>query len=253
MLTDNVFSFTVIFFQYSFVKSQDTFHSYFTDEQILKSLDLIKNDSLIVHKAFSENEFTDKQLIEEASIYEIFKIKRNDELVASVYFKRNKYYTKISTLFRTYIKEEEGVEMYSLFVNDAYKGQGYARKLIYYALKSLKLHYNFDNNFIIGLHLNEADKFMNISFAMYYAINFDRGSFVDLGPSDFAPKFEEYHNFKDPIMVAKNYNICKNEGCYFAMFGRYCNLLPFNPIRNKTTKNNGENLRKILKNRKNQK
>lgn len=189
--------FTLICF-YSVVFSSNAqiiYTSYFTDEQGIKTLDMVKDKYLEVHKAFSTKTVEDWQILQSCNNFEIFEITCDKEFIGSVYLKRCKYYSKIKSLFKTYMKEEEAVEIYSLYINDKYKGKGYSRKLLNYALNAVKNHYNLNNKFIIGLHLNEEDKYMNVSFSLYYSMNFIKSTFLESGPTDYAPIFHKSRYF----------------------------------------------------------
>jgi ribosomal protein S18 acetylase RimI-like enzyme len=225
----------------------------FNNQQGIKRLEQIQKDYIEVHSAFSDDKVNDEHIILETSIYDVFKLYKNTELVASIYLCKRKYFSTVPSIFpllRPSLKIEDGVEIYSLYVNDKFRSKGYARLLIYKALKEMKDHYNLSTDYIVGLHLNNSDEFMNVSFALYYSMNFRRGTFVKYGPSCYAPNFSEYLNFKNPVDIINNPNISKDNGCFFAMYTKYREVLPFNIIRNKQLFNLGQKLRKELKSRK---
>lgn len=226
-----------------FVKQLEKYQAIKTRHQIIE-------DVTTVGKTFSETKIDDLERISRISSYDIFKYKEGDELIAFVYIKRNTYYKKAKYFFFEITEEVKAAEIYSLWVNEKYRGQGKARQLLYDALTTIRDEYNYGNDFVVCLHLNESDACMNISFGLYYTMNFRKGYFVNYGPDDIQSNYERIENLKDPVDIILDEFKCENKGKYFAMYTTMNKIMFFNPIRDKTLFDLGEKLRTELRKRK---
>lgn len=234
-----------------FIFSSQIFIKQLVKFQGIKTRDQVVDDAKTVGMAFSQKDISDVDLINYLSTCDIFKFKDNGELIASVYLKRNTYYKKVDYLFVSRIEEIKAVEIYSLWVNSKFRRKGIARMLLFKALMTIRKEYNYGNDFVVSLHLNEADKYMNISFALYYALNFRKGAYVKHGPDDLKYNFELIHKLYNPIdiILGKKQYHNDNGETYFAMYTTFKDLKCFNPIK-KSHFEIGEMLRKDLKERK---
>lgn len=218
--------------------------------QGIKTRKQIIEDADIVGKAFSEREVQEMDRLRNISAYDVFKYKEGEELIAFVYIRRNTFYKKVGYFFFTRIEEVKAVEIYSLWVNEKYRGQGIARRLLFDALTTIREEYDYGNDFVVSLHLNESDAFMNISFGLYYSMNFTKGCFVRYGPDEIQSNYERIHYLKNPVDIILGYSKTSDKGKYFAMYTTMNKILFFNPVRNKSLYEIGEMLREELKKRK---
>ncbi|KAF9764724.1 hypothetical protein NGRA_0331 [Nosema granulosis] len=226
-----------------FVKELAKYQGIKTRKQLIK-------DANIVGKCFSGSIVSDMNRVRSMEDYDVFKYKEGDELIASVYLNRNIYYKQADYLFTTGVEEVKAVEIYSLWVNDKYRGKGISRRLLYDALMTIREEYDYGNDFVVGLHINEADPYMNISFALYYSMNFRKCCFVNYGPDEIKSNFSKFYDLKNPLRAIFDPNSRSEEGIYLAMYTTMNQILFFNPIRNKKLKEIGELLRDELRRRK---
>lgn len=218
--------------------------SYYSNTQGIKILSQIKNNFTKVHSSFTPNLLTDDEIMFSIEPYDVFQLTQGTDLIASIYLKKTKYYKKQQTLFNYEIVPIDAVEVYSLYVNEKFRKKGFSRIILYLSLMKFKWHYKLCNEFIVGLHLNPDDLCMHLAFSLYYSINFRYGRFVKNGPGDLAGCFGD---LSECVELVNGYGDERldNDGSYFGMYCRYCDMLPFKKIDKKLLKV-GEKLRNIL-------
>lgn len=143
--------------------------------------------------------------------FDIYQLRTRTSLVSSLYLDEATFHKKGKKC--TYII------FYSIYTNPEFRQQGYAYKLINDAVE----HYTKSKNitkYKLALHLNPNDAMMNINYAFYYSIGFDRGKVCENGPTSYQFFLDEVERMDDARKAVKS---AKNEK--YGLFAMFCDKI----------------------------
>ncbi|TBU15080.1 putative acetyl-transferase [Hamiltosporidium tvaerminnensis] len=215
---------------------------FLSNNQSFKHPDQICDDMLNIYKEFNLD-LKKEEIFGDVQRFNVFQYRNNKELIASLFINLDTYYgMKNKNIISCPI-----MEIYSVFVDEKYRGKKIGPKLILESVKFLKNMYKLNDDTLVALHLNPKDKMMNVSYSIYIKMGFDKSSFVTNGPNFFQYKLEEIPNLIDPVVLVNNPSFSKYKGWFFAMYCPINNIhMPDSKTETGLLSEYGSKLRKIL-------
>ncbi|WEL39292.1 putative acetyl-transferase [Encephalitozoon hellem] len=232
-------------FIYPLVLGAETYRfvKYFSDEQGIKAPEQIVDDYNEAEGEFNIEAMDFDYIFHNGNKIDIFQYKAGEELIASVFFSRDKFYGIVDRK----IIQRNVVFVYTMYVSKRHRGKGYSKRILKDAADSLNKHYGMNGDFLLVLHLNPQDKDMDLAFSVYYNLNFRSGGLSMIGPNEKQYFLEELLQYRNPCNVIDEYDEERDRGAYMVMFCEYPKLFMCEKERYDKLMDYGERLRNILK------
>lgn len=231
-------------FIYPFVLGMETCRlvKYFSDEQGIKMAEQIVDDYNEAEGEFGAEVMAFDRIFHSGSEMDIFQYKIGEELVASVFLYRTRFYGMMGGN----VVSRNVVFVYTMYVSKRYRGKGYSKRILRDASDSLNSHYGMNGDFLLVLHLNPRDKDMELAFSVYYNLNFRNGGLAMIGPGEKQYFLEELLDYRNPCDVIDEYDEERDRGMYMVMFCEYSKLSASEKERYDKLMSYGSRLRGIL-------
>jgi ribosomal protein S18 acetylase RimI-like enzyme len=197
---------------------------YYRDIQSIKTYEQIVDDYAVVFKEFHGEDPHPSVTVENLKCSDIFELRKGRKMVGFISFVTENYLTEARALFGLgplRIIKKPCAAMYSLYVSEEYRRKGYARKIIKMSTKALKRHYGLGDDFVLLLHLNPRDRFMEEAFCLYHSLNFRRGAYSMNDPESHKYRLDDIYGFRDALEIIDNPELCSESGRYLLLACRY--------------------------------
>lgn len=167
------------------------------------------------------------EILQYCSNINIYILKSDNQNIGFLFIDLKNYYdcnenlktnTKKSNI-KNKIISRKIIEIYSFFIDEKYRRQGYGRKFLKESVKDFRQRNNLNiNECLLGLHLNCYDQMMDISYKFYTSLNFKYVSFVKHGPNDFKLKLSSIFDLYSSIEFLDKFQKMKDKTRFVAMF-----------------------------------
>lgn len=191
-----------------------------------------------INKEFNNYEHDYTKVLEGINIHDIFQLRTRRELVSSLNIAHEVFSDEEN-------RKRHVVVIYSVVTTKKFRGLGYAPKLINDAVRKYVADKRLKNP-IVALHLNPNDAMMNVNYALYYKLGFDKGTLCRSGPTSFKTRLAEIKDMKDVRNAMQSVESSREPGHFFAMFVDYGNFMKVRNVDMKCLIDEGEVLRKKL-------
>lgn len=230
------------------------FYEFFTQEQAIKLYPQVENLSRLLEEVFPNIKDINKvnSRLEDFQNNNIFNLRKDKEVVASVFIIFKKYHSLANSSLEMIAKDSEigtinVLEIYSFVIDKNYRGRGISGPFLSMAIESIKHRLNLNDETIVGLHLDTSDKLMNFAFALYVRYGFNMACICKRGPSDLRFYAEKIFRLNHPIELANQIIENKVPGRFIAMYTRIKDFRTTkSPFKMKHLIKVGETLRQTL-------